>query len=428
MRARLEAGLTNGTSDGLRVGRETALRGAEAVDSLRASLANWFNFFNGYDPLFTWWMGLPFKHVDAGLQGYAGFLRDRVAPAGLTATASATPATPIPPAPAPKFNQVPDVAEIMALPSDEMIGVVQRFTGRTGFGRGGGPVVREPKYYEDWLAALKTLEFEKLSRNAQVDYLFIRTTSDNQIARAKEPPQTNIPRKTDNSGITGDARGRTGLLHDLADEAIPYTPEELIAIGYKELASLEAEIKKASRQMGFGDDWKAAVEKVKTMHPPPGGKPAAVREMLFEAVDYLRKHDMITVPQIGVESLRMNMMSPERQLINPFFTGGSQITVSFPTDTMEYEARLQSMRGNNIPFNHATAFHEMIPGHNLVGLHGLALCAAIAPTWEGRRSSARAGRSTGKSSSSTKDSTTHPRRRSGRCSGGCTGPRESSSR
>jgi uncharacterized protein (DUF885 family) len=24
------------------------------------------------------------------------------------------------------------------------------------------------------------------------------------------------------------------------------------------------------------------------------------------------------------------------------------------------------MRGNNIPFNHATAFHEMIPGHNLV--------------------------------------------------------------
>ncbi len=123
-------GLTNGPSDGLRVGRETALRGAEAVDSLRASLANWFNFFNGYDPLFTWWMGLPFKHVDAGLQGYAGFLRDRVAPAGLTATASATPATPIPPAPAPKFNQVPDVAEIMALPSDEMIGVVQRFTGR----------------------------------------------------------------------------------------------------------------------------------------------------------------------------------------------------------------------------------------------------------------------------------------------------------
>ena len=40
--------------------------------------------------------------------------------------------------------------------------------------------------------------------------------------------------------------------------------------------------------------------------------------------------------------------------------------MSYPTDTMEYDARLQSMRGNNTPFSHATAFHEMIPGHNLV--------------------------------------------------------------
>ena len=66
----------------------------------------------------------------------------------------------------------------------------------------------------------------------------------------------------------------------------------------------------------------------------------------------------------------MSMMSPERQLINPFFTGGGRITVSFPTNTMEYEPRLQSMRGNNIPFNHATAQHEMIPGHNLTGYMG----------------------------------------------------------
>jgi uncharacterized protein (DUF885 family) len=28
------------------------------------------------------------------------------------------------------------------------------------------------------------------------------------------------------------------------------------------------------------------------------------------------------------------------------------------------------MRGNNIPFSHAVAFHEMIPGHNLVGYMG----------------------------------------------------------
>ena len=31
---------------------------------------------------------------------------------------------------------------------------------------------------------------------------------------------------------------------------------------------------------------------------------------------------------------------------------------------------MQSMRGNNPGFSHATAFHEMIPGHNLVGYLG----------------------------------------------------------
>jgi Bacterial protein of unknown function (DUF885) len=366
VRARLEAGLSGGAgSESLRVGRELATRGADASDSLRASLANWFAFFNGYDPVFTWWMGMPYKQADGALQGYATFLREKVAAADLPASPAPT-VQPIAPAPAPKFAEVPDLAELLALPRDEMSTIVQRFTGRTGGGRGGEPVTRSPKYYQDWLAALKTVDFDKLSRNAQVNYVFIKTTSEMQIARARTPPQADIPRKTDNSGITGAARGRVGLLQDLADETIPYTPEELIALGYKELAWMEGEMRKASAQMGYGDDWKKAVEKVKAMHPPPGGQPAAIRDMLFEAVDYLRAHDMITVPQVAAESLRMNMMSPERQLINPFFTGGSQITVSYPTDTMEYEARLQSMRGNNVPFSHATAFHEMIPGHNLV--------------------------------------------------------------
>jgi hypothetical protein len=118
--------------------------------------------------------------------------------------------------------------------------------------------------------------------------------------------------------------------------------------------------------MGFGDDWKRAQEKVKTMHPPPGGQVAVIRDLMFEAVDYLRANDLMTVPAVAAESLHMIMMTPERQLVNPFFTGGTEISVSYPTDTMDYEARLQSMRGNNTPFSHATAFHEMIPGHNLV--------------------------------------------------------------
>ena len=59
----------------------------------------------------------------------------------------------------------------------------------------------------------------------------------------------------------------------------------------------------------------------------------------------------------------MEMMSPERQLVNPFFLGGDTIIVSYPTDTMTYDQRMMSMRGNNPYFSRATVFHELIPGH-----------------------------------------------------------------
>ena len=39
--------------------------------------ATWFAFYDGYDPLFTWWMQEPYKAADQALQAYAGFLRQR---------------------------------------------------------------------------------------------------------------------------------------------------------------------------------------------------------------------------------------------------------------------------------------------------------------------------------------------------------------
>ena len=377
IRASLTQGFggATGAAAGLRVGKDLAIRGADAVDGLRDSLTTWFNFYNGYDPLFMWWMTLPYKHVNTALQEYAAFLREKVAAAN-QAPASPPAAPVIAPAPAPKIGDVPDLPGLLALPQDEMTDIVQRFLGRDGGGRGGrgeggaaaGAV--NPQYYANWRAALKTLDFDSLSRNAQVDYLFIRKRCEIQSARQGLKPQADIPRKTDNSGITGAARGRDGLIADLQQEMIPYTPEELIAIANKESEWCDAERKKAAQQMGFGDDWLKALERAKEMHVPPGQQPGVIRDLLFEAVDYLRAKDILTIPQVAGESLHMGMMSPERQLVNPFFTGGSQITVSYPTDTMEYEARLQSMRGNSTPLSHATAFHEMIPGHNFVGYMG----------------------------------------------------------
>jgi hypothetical protein len=124
-------------------------------------------------------------------------------------------------------------------------------------------------------------------------------------------------------------------------------------------------MKKASRAMGLGDDWKKAVEKVKTLHVEPGKQPSLIRDLAQEATDYVVKHELVTVPPLCRETWRMEMMAPQRQLLNPFFTGGEVITVSYPTNTMTHDAKLQTMRGNNVHFSRATVQHELIPGHAL---------------------------------------------------------------
>jgi uncharacterized protein (DUF885 family) len=169
----------------------------------------------------------------------------------------------------------------------------------------------------------------------------------------------------DKTTIIGDPVGRDALMNELADDMIPYTPEELIAIAQTEYDWCMREMLKASHEMGFGDDWHAAVEKVKQMHVAPGEQPELIRKLVVEGSDFAKNNQLVTVPPLADETWRMMMMTPERQLVNPFFTGGNEISVSYPTDTMTFDQREMSMRGNNIPFAHATAFHEMIPGHFL---------------------------------------------------------------
>jgi uncharacterized protein (DUF885 family) len=169
----------------------------------------------------------------------------------------------------------------------------------------------------------------------------------------------------DKTTIIGDPVGRNALLAQLQDDVIPYTPEQLIAIAQTEYDWCMKEMLKASHEMGYGDDWHAAVEKVKSMHVAPGEQPELIRKLVVEGADFVKKNNLVTVPPLADETWRMIMMTPQRQLVNPFFTGGNEISVSYPTDTMTFDQREMSMKGNNIPFARATAFHEMIPGHFL---------------------------------------------------------------
>lgn len=178
-------------------------------------------------------------------------------------------------------------------------------------------------------------------------------------------------KKDDKDTIVGDPVGRQVILSNLQSEMIAYTPEELIAIAEREFLWCETEMKKAAAEMGLGDDWKAALEKVKNLHRDPGGQPKMIVDLAIEAIDFVTKRDLVTVPQLARDSWRMLMMSPERQRINPFFLGGESIIVSFPTNTMTHEEKLMSMRGNNEHFARATVHHELIPGHNLQRFYNL---------------------------------------------------------
>ncbi|HKZ68206.1 MAG TPA: DUF885 family protein, partial [Chitinophagaceae bacterium] len=173
--------------------------------------------------------------------------------------------------------------------------------------------------------------------------------------------------KDDGSGIIGNPIGSKELIRQLQLEFIPYTAEELVGIANKEFAYCDAELLKASREMGFGDNWKAAQEKIKNSYTAPGKQPEAMYDLYKQSVEFLKKNDLVTIPELSEEIWRMNMMSPERQLINPFFLGGEALIISYPTNTMNYEDKMMSLRGNNPHFSRAVVHHELIAGHHLQG-------------------------------------------------------------
>lgn len=182
---------------------------------------------------------------------------------------------------------------------------------------------------------------------------FLKTHFENSVVR------------DDGSGIIGKPVGKLAIEKELAYNMIPYTAEELLKEGEKQYAWCEAEMIKASQELGFGRDWKAALEHVKNTYAPAGEWPQMVAEMAEEAIDFLESRDLLTIPDMAKETWRTTMMSAERQKVSPFFLGGETIIISYPTSTMTHEEKMMSMRGNNPHFSRATVQHELIPGHHL---------------------------------------------------------------
>jgi hypothetical protein len=164
--------------------------------------------------------------------------------------------------------------------------------------------------------------------------------------------------------IIGDPIGREALVAGLRHELIPYTPEQLMELAERELAWCQRELEKAAAEMGQ-DDWRRALEIVKSRHPAPGQQPKLVVELADEAIAFMESNDLLTVPELAKRDWRMTMLSPEYQLQAPFFLGGQDVWVAYPTDTMPHDKKLMALRGNNRHFSRAVVHHELIPGHHL---------------------------------------------------------------
>lgn len=229
--------------------------GEQAVKGIQSRLKSFFDFYNGYDPMFTWWVPEPYKALDSALNTYALLLANS------------------------------------------------------------GTI--------------------------------------------------NSTQKKDESGIMGVPIGRDELIRQLNEQMIPYSPEELIEIANKEFAWCDKELLKASQEMGFGDDWRSAQEKVKNSFVPAGQQPELIMELYNDAKSFILERELITWPEIADETWGMIMMTPERQMVNPFFTGGREISISYPTNTMSHDDKMMSMRGNNPYFSRGTVQHELLPGHHL---------------------------------------------------------------
>ncbi len=361
--------------------RETLISIAASIRELDRHLSKWYSFYHEYDPMFTWWVQAPYESANQAIDDLIKVLpepqrkspgqgRDRSDSVELLCynhDGSKSQATGTSPGFAEMLRYQPGHIAGLIVSYQQRLQDARRQSERSKSGdvQGNGVLA----VCESTLRTLESIDFETLDRAERVDWLLLRTELRDRIAKAKLPAREDrsIALAPDPADLLGTPVGREVIDLDLNAAMIAYTPDELIQIGEREAAWCRSELLKASAEMGYGNDWKAAVEHVKMLHVEPGQQPSMIRDLAVDSIATLRAGDWISIPPIAEETYRMEMMSPERQLVNPFFLGGEVITVSYPTSTMKHQDKLQSMRGNNRMFARATVHHEVIPGHHLQG-------------------------------------------------------------
>jgi len=170
----------------------------------------------------------------------------------------------------------------------------------------------------------------------------------------------------DDDPIVGQSLGAAALADAIRHEFIAYDAETLLALGERELARCETEMKAAARDMGFGDDWKAALAKVKADYVPPGEQGDLIAGLAREAIGFIKTRNLVTIPPLCEETWSLTMIPPETLKTIPYAAyNGQAMMVAYARDSMAQDDKLMTMRGNNRHFTRTVTPHELIPGHHL---------------------------------------------------------------
>lgn len=170
----------------------------------------------------------------------------------------------------------------------------------------------------------------------------------------------------DNETLIGDPIGPEALEKELRYSMIPYSSDEVLAIANREFAWCETEMKKASQELGFGDDWKKALLETEKDAVSPGQSRQTIRALEEEAIRFVTDRHLVTIPALGEQTWQTIMISPSMQKVYPFFfENEGDINVAYPAESMPEEQKISSLASNNIHFQRATVFHELYPGHAL---------------------------------------------------------------
>jgi uncharacterized protein (DUF885 family) len=116
----------------------------------------------------------------------------------------------------------------------------------------------------------------------------------------------------------------------------------------------------------MGTTPKGAIEKIKLAHVPPGGQPALAVAEANRSINFLKQHNLVSIPPFAEEVWRLEMIPPDAQKTLPYAVYGQPaMRVAYPTDSMPHDDKIASMRGNNRHFMRIVTPHELIPGHHL---------------------------------------------------------------